>query len=85
MASSRGYQTGLAFGDRGFRWGRLSCDPDGALFVHPESVETMRSAALTLLGYADLRALLIAKGFQNVEKYRPEAVAAQYAVICRSS
>jgi hypothetical protein len=45
----------------------------------------MRSAALTLLGYADLRALLIAKGFQNVEKYRPEAVAAQYAVICRSS
>ncbi len=56
---------------------------DGALFVDPESVESIRCAVLALLGDADLRASLIAKGFQNVEKYRPEAIAAQYAAIYR--
>jgi hypothetical protein len=49
---------------------------EGALFVHSESVESIRSADLTKLEYADLRALLIAKGFQNVGKYRPERFAA---------
>ncbi len=54
---------------------------DGALFVDPESVESIRRAVLELLHRPSTREELIAKGYVNVEKYRPAAIAAQYAAI----
>lgn len=53
----------------------------GALFVNPESVESIRAAVNRVVREADLREDLMAKGFENVRRFRPEAVASQYAEI----
>jgi glycosyltransferase involved in cell wall biosynthesis len=54
---------------------------DGALFVDPESGESIREAVASLLNEPGMRDDLIQKGFANVEKYRPEIVAAKYAEV----
>lgn len=54
---------------------------DGALFVDPESVESIRDAVTMILRDPQKRSELVEKGFQNVKKFRPEAIAAQYAEI----
>lgn len=56
---------------------------DGALFVDPCSVEAIREAVLRIKREPALREDLIAKGRENVERFRAEAVARQYAEIYR--
>ena len=54
---------------------------DGALFVDPESVDSIHTAVITLLADEELRYSLIQKGLRNVAKYQPSAIAAQYSEI----
>ena len=56
---------------------------EGALFVDPYSVEAIREAVLRIKREPALREELVRKGRENVEKFRPEAVARQYAEIYR--
>ena len=53
----------------------------GALLVDPQDVGAMREAILGLCGNPALRGDLVAAGFENLENYRAEAVAAAYAAI----
>lgn len=54
---------------------------DGALFVNPESIESIHAAVLQLLADSDGREQLIARGYENVSNYRPEVIAAKYAEV----
>ena len=56
---------------------------DGALLVDPYSVESIRAAILRIKNEPTLREELVRKGWENVEKFRPEAVAALYAELYR--
>ena len=56
----------------------------GALFVDPYSVEAIRDAVLRVMREPALREDLIAKGLENVERFRAAAVAQRYAEIYRS-
>ena len=56
---------------------------EGALLVDPYSVDEIRAAILRIKKDANLRTSLIEKGLKNVERFRPEAVAARYAEIYR--
>ena len=56
---------------------------DGALLVDPCSAEAIRDAILRVKNEPGLREELIAKGLRNVERFRAEAVASQYAQIYR--
>jgi glycosyltransferase involved in cell wall biosynthesis len=56
---------------------------EGALFVDPYSVESIRAAILRIKNEPQLREELVRKGRENVERFRPEAVARQYAEIYR--
>jgi glycosyltransferase involved in cell wall biosynthesis len=56
---------------------------EGALLVDPYSVEEIRAAIVRLTQDAGLRASLVEKGLKNVERFRPEAIAAGYAEIYR--
>jgi glycosyltransferase involved in cell wall biosynthesis len=53
----------------------------GAILLNPADSSSIRAAILRLIADPDLRSDLIAKGFENVLKYRPEAVARAYAAI----
>lgn len=53
----------------------------GALFINPESVEEIRDAVIRLVEDTNLRENFVRKGFENVERFRPEAVAARYAEV----
>jgi glycosyltransferase involved in cell wall biosynthesis len=57
---------------------------EGALFVDPYSVESIRSAILRIKNEPQLREELVRKGRENVARFRPEAIARQYAEIYRS-
>lgn len=54
-----------------------------ALFVNPEDVDSIRSALTRLINDAALRQSLIAAGIENVKRFRPETIAAQYAALYR--
>jgi glycosyltransferase involved in cell wall biosynthesis len=56
---------------------------EGALLVDPYSVEEIRAAIVRLTQDAGLRTSLVEKGLKNVERFRPEAIAAGYAEIYR--
>ncbi len=56
---------------------------DGALFVDPYSVESIREAVLRIKNEPQLREQLVRKGLENVERFRAAAVAARYAEIYR--
>lgn len=51
---------------------------DGALFVDPESVESINRAVLSLLGDQELRESLKEKGTANVSRFQASVVAASY-------
>ena len=53
----------------------------GAALVNPESVESIRDAVKKIVNDEIYRDQLIAAGFENVRKYSPEAVAAEYAAV----
>ena len=55
----------------------------GALLVDPLSVDDIRAAVMRLIREPELRAELVQLGFENVARFRPEAVALQYAEIYR--
>ena len=57
---------------------------DGALLVDPYSVEAIREAVLRIKREPALREDLIAKGRENAERFRAEAVAARYAELYRN-
>ena len=52
---------------------------EGALFVDPESTVSIRSAVNSLLCDQALRISLIERGYQNVERFRPNVIADKYA------
>jgi glycosyltransferase involved in cell wall biosynthesis len=56
---------------------------EGALLVDPYSVDEIRAAIVRVVADAGLRASLVEKGLKNVERFRPEAIAARYAEIYR--
>jgi glycosyltransferase involved in cell wall biosynthesis len=53
----------------------------GAILLNPADSSSIRAAILRMIADPDLRSDLIAKGFENVLKYSPEAVARAYAAI----
>jgi len=53
----------------------------GALLVDPRDVGALHEAVVGLCANASLREGLVAAGLENLQRYRPEAVAAQYAKI----
>lgn len=55
----------------------------GALLVDPQDVKSIRDGLIRLLQDADLRSDLVRRGFENVKRYSPESVAAQYAEVYR--
>ena len=54
---------------------------EGALLVDPYSVDEIRAAIVRVVVDEGLRASLVEKGLKNVERFRPEAIAARYAEI----
>ncbi|MFM7180238.1 MAG: glycosyltransferase family 4 protein [Verrucomicrobiales bacterium] len=57
---------------------------EGALLVNPDSIDEIRAAVVCLCSDNVLRESLVSKGFENVAKYRPDAIAARYAEIYAS-
>ena len=57
---------------------------DGACYVDPYDVQSIRSAVDRVIQSAELREELICKGYQNVAKYQVSCVAEQYANLYRS-
>lgn len=55
----------------------------GALLVNPYQVSEVRNAIKRLIKDETLRQDLIAQGLENVKRFQPEAVAAQYAALYR--
>jgi len=57
---------------------------EGALFVDPYSDESIREAVLRVKSEPALREELVRKGLENAERFKPEAIARQYAEIYRN-
>jgi glycosyltransferase involved in cell wall biosynthesis len=56
---------------------------DGALFVDPENVQSIRSAVGRVMANEALRKSLVARGFVTVRRFEAGAVAASYETIYR--
>jgi glycosyltransferase involved in cell wall biosynthesis len=56
---------------------------DGAWFVDPFDVESIRSGFRALLGERTLRERLVAAGLRNVKRFDPRTVARQYSDLYR--
>lgn len=56
---------------------------DAALLVNPEDVGAIRAAVVRILGEPALRDALVARGWENVKRFRPAAVADRYEAIYR--
>lgn len=54
---------------------------DAALLVDAENTIEIREAVIRLIKDPDLRESLVAKGFENVKRFRPEAIGEKYAAI----
>jgi glycosyltransferase involved in cell wall biosynthesis len=52
---------------------------DSALLVDPEDVEQIRKGIQNLIKDEKLRKDLVKKGFENVKRFTPKAIAQQYA------
>lgn len=57
---------------------------EGALFVDPQSIESIRDAVNRVCSDEDVRSELVRKGFENIVRFRPEAVSLQYDEIYRT-
>ena len=51
---------------------------DGAIFVAPQSVESIRKGFLDIIENAELRNTLIVKGFKNIERFRLSSITKVY-------
>lgn len=56
---------------------------DGALFVDPDSVASIRAGFLALLGEPELRSRLVTAGRHNVRRFALDSVASQYRDLYR--
>lgn len=56
---------------------------DAALMVDPFDVASLRHGIQQLIGDATLRERLVAAGLKNVDRFRVERIAAQYAILYR--
>jgi glycosyltransferase involved in cell wall biosynthesis len=56
---------------------------DAAEFVDPFDVESIRSGVRRVIEDASHREALVARGFENVRRFSPQAIAAQYAALYR--
>jgi len=54
---------------------------DAACLVDPMDVNSMRQGITRVIQQADYRQVLIEAGFQNVKRFAPEKIAAQYAAL----
>lgn len=54
---------------------------DGALLIDPHDVRAIREAVIGLRDNSELRATLVAAGFENLKGYRVEAIAGTYAAL----
>ncbi len=54
---------------------------DGALFVDPFSIESIRAGVLEIINNEEHRNFCVAKGFRNVRRFSIENVSAQYSQI----
>jgi glycosyltransferase involved in cell wall biosynthesis len=54
-----------------------------ACLVDPFDAHSIREGILRIIGDADYRNELIARGFENVKRFQPDVVAAQYATLYR--
>jgi glycosyltransferase involved in cell wall biosynthesis len=52
---------------------------DAAMLVDPMRPAEIRSAITTLIDDKELRAHLVAKGFENIKRFQPKTIALQYA------
>jgi len=57
---------------------------DAACLVDPESVESIREGVLKIIRDEAYREGLVRKGFENVKRFAPERIAAQYVEIYRA-
>ena len=57
---------------------------DGALFVDPFSIDSIRAGLIKLLQNPTLRSNLITKGAANVKRFSADMIARQYLKIYRS-
>lgn len=72
------------------RGAMLEVAGEGAIFVDPESAESIRSAVLRILSSAKERERLVMGGFVNVRRYSASAIAQRYSdiygeLVCRVS
>ena len=56
---------------------------DGACYVDPLDVAAIRAGLRKVIADADYRAKLVEAGFENAQRFCPEAIAAQYAEVYR--
>lgn len=56
---------------------------DAALLVDPDDVSAIRAALVRLMADPDLRQSLARRGFDNIRRFQPESIAAQYEAIYR--
>jgi len=54
---------------------------DAACLVDPHSVSSIREGVCKVIQDEKYRAELISKGFINVQRYKPEIIAARYLAI----
>jgi len=57
---------------------------DAACFVDPESIESIRRGVVRVLEERPYRESLIEKGLENVKRFAPARIAAQYADLYRT-
>ena len=51
---------------------------EAVYYVDPHNVDDIRKGILELIQNADLRDCLIKKGLENIKRFKPEVIAAQY-------
>ncbi len=56
---------------------------DAACYVNPKNIQEIRKAVERICSDMDYRQQLIENGYQNVRRFQPETVAAQYAKLYR--
>lgn len=56
---------------------------EGAVFVDPYNIESIREGILRIINEPALRDSIVQKGFENIKRFTPEKIAAQYVALYR--
>jgi glycosyltransferase involved in cell wall biosynthesis len=62
----------------------LATSNSAACLVDPESAESIREGILKVINDEAYRESLVHKGFENVKRFAPEKISAQYAALYRA-